>query len=185
MTDQQQQHRDEQIAMSNQQAALQSSLRKQEEKIQNPNFLNELRKADLDSELADWIEDEYPSWFAGPRAVSNRGDDWDIQADLLTRNKRERAHAERNPGRLIKHKPHLLAVAQGETDPPGRDPQPRDPLSSDERRIMYGAAEVAADLMALSKDKAGLEAVSTATTESRVQRREDEESSSRLAKVFQ
>lgn len=175
---------DEQVAASGAQAGMQTASRHQEHKIENQQFLNELRKADIDSEVFGSIQQQYPSWFSGAHAVTNRGDDWDLESDLLMQNKRERAFAERNPGRLLEDRPMLLAIAQGNT----RDarPNPDNPMQSADRRAVYGAAEVAADLMTLSKDGAGLEATTTATTETRVTRESDKETAaSKVGKVFE
>jgi len=102
----------------------------------------------------------------------------------LMQNKRERAYAERNPGRLLEDRPMLLAIAQGNTRQ--ARPNPDSPMQSADRRAVYGAAEVAADLMTLSKDGAGLEATTTATTETRVTRESDKETTaSKVGKVFE
>lgn len=168
---------DRQLSAAGAQAAISTAAKRQEQKHENPQFLNELRKPDIDSELYEWLEEEYPTWFSGAHSVTNRGQDWDHEADLLLHNKRERALAQRNPGRLLRDRPVLLAIAQGRTDT--REPEPLKPMSSEQRRAMYGGAEVAADLWALSKDKAGLEATSTATTETKVTRTAEEEGSTK------
>lgn len=199
---------DEQLHATSQQAALRQASESQRRKLENEYFLNELRKADIESDVFDWLEDEFPTWFSGAHAVSNRGDRWDEQADLMMMSKRERVYAESNPGRLLRDRPFLLATAQGAESPPleaylqNRIPgdrefwerelrdigteQYRAPMSSSERRVSYGAAEVAADLMSLSREGAGLDATTTATTETRVKREsEDETTASRLGTVFE
>lgn len=204
---------DERLANSGQEAALRQASEQQRAKLENEYFLNELRKADLDSEVFDWAEGQYPTWFSGARAVSNRGDRWDEQADLMMMNKRERAFAEANPGRLLRDRPFLNAIAQGVESPPasayatlgvpgnvdqwedrliesGPDDSAggayRDPMTSADRRVVYGAAEVSADLMTLSRAGAGLDATTTATTETRVRRESDEETTaSRVGAVFE
>src|SRR6056297_851509 len=95
---------DEQVHASGQQVAQQAAMSKQAERLQNPRFLDALRDADIDSELVDWLEDEFPDWFSGAHAISNRGELWDQIADLQMFNKRERRLAERDPGRLLKDK---------------------------------------------------------------------------------
>jgi len=187
---------DERLHQSSQQMAQQAAMSKQAEKLQNPRFLDALRDADIDSELVDWLEDEYPDWFSGAHAISNRGELWDQIADLQMFNKRERRLAERDPGRLLKDKPFLLAAAQGADSPPADayeradipgGPQfwtervaatqiARMPMNSDEQSAMFGGAEVAASLKALARDAAGLESVSTVKTESEVHREESEQS---------
>lgn len=165
------------------QAGIQTAAKKQERKIENQQFLESLRDADIDSEVFDWLEEEFPTWFSGAHSVTNRGEDWDKQADLLMHNKRERALAERNPGRLLRDRPVLLAIAQGRTA--DSEPKPLQPMNSEERRAMYGGADVAADLMALSKEKAGLEATTTATTETRVTREsQEDEQTSKIGAIY-
>jgi len=142
------------------------------------------------------MEDEYPDWFSGAHAISNRGELYDQIADLQMFNKRERRLAERDPGRLLKDRPFLLAAAQGAGTPPAdayergdipgsksfwqsrvnSDKTARMPMDSDEQSAMFGGAEVAASLKALARDAAGLESVSTVKTESEVHREESEQS---------
>jgi hypothetical protein len=165
---------DQQLTASAQSAAMQQAARQQEQTLQNGYFLNELRDSDIDSELYGWLEEEYPTLFSGAHSVTNRSDTWDQEADLLMHNKRERLVAERSPGRLLKDRPRLLAIAQGVSSP--QDPKFREPLTPRKQRAIFGGAEIAADLMALSKNRAGLDATTTATTENRVKRESAEES---------
>jgi len=187
---------DERLHQSSQQMAQQAAMSKQQEKLQNPRFLDALRDADIDSELVDWLEDEYPDWFSGAHAISNRGELYDQIADLKMFNKRERRLAERDPGRLLRDRPFLLAAAQGADSPPAdayqRGDIPRSkqfwrarlnnsetarmPMNSDEQSAMFGGAEVSASLQALAREAAGLESVSTVKTESEVHRKESEQS---------
>ena len=214
MTDQQERinaenrQEDRQLTASSQSVAMQSAMRKQQEKIQNPNFLEALRDSDLDLDLGDdtSLEELFPTWFSGARAVTNRGDSWDQEADLLMKNKRERRVTQRNPGRLLRDRPFVMATMQGAETPqtdayqspdiPGSREhwerkiatkrEVRQPLSPEQQSMVYGAAEVAADQMALSRNAAGLEATSTATTETRVHREEQEEGAkSRLGSVLE
>jgi len=171
--------------------------------VHNEDFLNELRKADVDGEKSE-LEEEFSDWFSGAHAVTNRGDDWHQMADLIMMNKRERALAERRPGRLLRTRPFLRATMQG-ADSPGLEAytEPDIPggrrywskqlaeavgddmvdfetatkaATSKQQSQIYGAAEVAADLMALSRNGAGLESVSTVKTETNVRRQEQEKS---------
>jgi hypothetical protein len=188
------------------QTALRAAAEHKERTVHNEDFLNELRKADLESDTFDWIEEEYPSWFSGAHAVTNRGDEWDLEADLIMQNKRERAVAESRPGRLLRDRPFLLASMRGDETPQldayGRDDVPgernywadivargdetNDPVTSEDMSRIYGAAEVAADLMSLSRNAAGLESVSTVKTETNVRRQEEDESTaSRIGKALE
>jgi len=166
---------DQQLTASAQQTAMQAAQRQQEKTLQNEYFLNELRDADIDSELYDWVTEEFPTLFSGAHAVGNRDDTWDREADLKNFNKRERLKAERTPGRLLQDRPRLLAIAQGCDSP--HDAEFREPLTQRKERAIFGAAEISSDLMSLAKNRAGLDATTTATTENRVKRESSEQSS--------
>jgi len=179
-----------------QQMGLRTAAEHKERTVHNEKFLNELRKADIDSEELQWLKEEHPDWFSGAKAVTNRGDEWDLEADLIMQNKRERAVAEGRPGRLLRNRPFLMASMRGDDTPqidaydrsdiPGsiedyqetvaRKQASQPPVSSKEFSQLYGAAEVAADLMTLSRNGAGLESVSTVKTETNVHREEEDES---------
>jgi hypothetical protein len=181
--------------------------------VHNEDFLNELRNtADLNTDDLD-IEEDFPDWTAGIHAVTNRGEDWDQMADLILMNKRERAVSERRPGRLLRDRPFLLATMQ-DADTPKLDAyqQPeipggeaywmelletrvkskqefsmsKDPVTSAEQSRIYGAAEAAADLWAMSRNALGAESVSTVKTETNVRRQKEEESTTeRLGRVME
>jgi len=165
---------EQQLRASAQQTAMQAAQRQQEKTLQNEYFLNELRDADIDSELYDWLTEEYPTLFSGAHAVGNRDETWDREADLKNFNLRERLKAERSPGRLLQDRPRLLAIAQGADSP--SDPMYREPLTPRKERAIDGAAEIASDLMSLASGRAGLDATTTATTENRVKRESAEQS---------
>jgi len=189
-----------------QQTALRAAAEQKERTVHNEDFLRELRRAGIDSETFDWIQEEYPNWFADAHAVANRGDDWDLESDLIMQSKRERAVAEGRPGRLLRDRPFLLASLQGDDSPPIeaylQDGIPGDgdywreqtrrkqttepPISSEQMSRIYGAAETAADLMTLGRNGAGLESVSTVKTETTTRRAEEEDSTAtRLGRVFE
>lgn len=187
------------IRASASQTGLMAAAEHKERTVHNEDFLNELRKADItpeDGEFDADLEQEFADWFSGAHAVSNRGDDWDLMADLIMRNKRERAVAERRPGRLLRDRPWMLAAMRGDESPPAEayrmDGIPGDPdewesktarmqtstqpMTSEQMSRVFGAAEVAADLMTLSRNAAGLESVSTVKTETNVRREEEDQS---------
>lgn len=191
------------------QTALRAAAEHKERTVHNEDFLNELRKADLtpeDGEFDADLEQEFAHWFSGAKAVTNRGDEWDLESDLIMQNKRERAVAERRPGRLLRDRPFMLAAMRGDESPPaeayGMDGIPGDqetwtkktarmetspqPVTSAQQSRIFGAAEVAADLMTLSRNAAGLESVSTVKTETNVRReQEDESTASRVGRVLE
>lgn len=165
-------------------SAVSTATQKQDKKLENPYFLNELRDPDVDSEVFDWLEEEFPEWFSGAHAVGHRHEDWGEEAELIMQNKRERAVTEGSPGRLLRGRPYLLAVAQGADSP--ESPEFREPMRSAEKRVVRGGSEVATNLMSLSTEGEGLKATTTATTESRVMRQgEEEKSKTRFSKVFE
>jgi len=100
----------------------------------------------------------------------------------------------------------MLAAMRGATSPPldaydqegipgdreywarGNDPEadtPQQPVTSKEARVINGAADAAADLMALSRNAAGLDAVSTVKTDSTVRKEsKDESTKERLGRIM-
>jgi hypothetical protein len=198
---------DQKMRATAQRVAMQTAADQKERTIHNENFLNELRKADIDTGgSSPSIEDEFSDWFSGARAVTNRGDDWELEADLRMMNKREQAVTERRPGRLLRDRPFLLASMRGDDSPqldaykqediPGDEGYWREkiknkdrtnkPMSSKMMSRVYGSAEVAADLMILSRNAAGLDSVSTVKTETTTRRQEEEDSTaSRLGRVLE
>lgn len=205
---------DRQLRGSAAQVGLSMAAERKEHTVHNEDFLNELRDtSDLNTDELN-IEGDLPDWFAGIHAVTNRGDDWDQMADLLMMNKRERAVAQRRPGRLLRDRPFLLATMQGadtpglaayrEADIPGGEQywtevissriksdihdfeMVKTPVTSEQQARIYGAAEAAADLWAMSRNALGAESVSTVKTETNVRRQEEEESTKeRLGRVME
>jgi hypothetical protein len=218
MNDEQREHmdaqEDRQLRGSAAQVGLSMAADRKERTVHNEDFLNELRKtSDLNTEDLN-IEGDFPDWFAGIHAVTNRGEQWDQMADLIMMNKRERAVAQRRPGRLLRDRPFLLATMQGADTPglsayrqseiPGSQQHWLDviteritsdvhdfemvktPATSEQQARIYGAAEAAADLWAMSRNALGAESVSTVKTETNVRRQEEEESAKeRLGRVME
>ncbi|MCQ4334604.1 hypothetical protein KM295_14185 [Natronomonas sp. F2-12] len=192
-----------------QEVGLRAAAEQKQRTVHNANFLNELRDPDVDPEGDEFDfspENQFKEWFSGAHAVTNRGDDWDMQADLIMQNKRERAVAERRPGRLLRDRPFLLAAMKGADSPPAeayeREDIPGDkeywtaktavldtatePVTSAQFSKIYGSAEVAADLMALSRNGAGLDSVSTVKTETTTRREQEEEgTASRVGRILE
>jgi len=196
----------QQLRATAQQAGLRAAVDQQEHTVHNEQFLQELRNVGFDSETFEWLEEERPTWFADVHAVTNRGDDWDLEADLIMQNKRERAVTENRPGRLLRDRPFLLATMQGAETPqldaynapgiPGTEDywrqktapkaESRSPVTYEEMSRIYGAAEAAANLMVLSRNGAGLESVSTVKTETNVRREQEEEgAASKMGRVLE
>lgn len=218
MNKEQQEHLDarenSQLRGSAAQVGLSMAADQKERTVHNEDFLEELRKtSDLNTDELD-IEEDFPDWFAGIHAVTNRGDQWDQMADLVLMNKRERAVAERRAGRLLRDRPFLLATMQNADTPaldayrqseiPGgeqywhevikqrieseiHDIERTDtPVTSEQQSRIYGAAEAAADLWAMSRNALGAESVSTVKTETNVRRQEEEDSTKeRIGRVME
>jgi len=185
---------EQRLTATAQQTAQQVAADRKQRTVHNENFLAELRRLGY-----DWLDEEYPDWNADIRAVTNRGDRWHTQADLIMANKRERAVARERPGRLLRTRPFLLATMQGAESPPldaydeagipgSRDywqqrtkrmETTRPPITSEEKARIYGMADATADKMALSRNGAGLDSVSTVKTESSIRRQEDETKTAR------
>jgi len=186
--------------------AQQMAMDQKKRTIHNEDFLNELRKVDLESDEFDGVKDRYPELFSGIHAVSNRGDHWAQEADLRMANKRERMVAEARPGRLLRTRPFMLAAMRGDESPglnaylqdgiPGSPAYWREqigdmdttdsPIDSAKVRVITGAADAAADQMALSRNAAGLDAVSTVKTDSTVRKQsEDETTASRVGRLLE
>lgn len=159
------------------QAASQIAAEKTAERLMNPNFLNELKKSGVNNELYDWIEEELGPELAGGHIVGQREEHYRHQQEWLAKNRENRMIAERTPGRLIRDKPHLLAVAQGVESPD--DPEYRSPIHNrpNKKRVIRGAHDVAVNLRSMAVGGFGLDSVTTATTEHRTVDRENEEKS--------
>lgn len=154
------------------QAATRVATEQDREKIKNPEFLAQLQDADVDSDLYDWVEDEFGPVFSGAHILGDRGEYYEEQQEFLNRNKVERMVAERKPGRLLRENPKLLALAQGfqgtrEKPDPTDHPEFRTPISSRKRRVVRDAGEIATTRQTLAIGGRGVDAVATATVENR------------------
>ena len=166
----------ENAALDQAQATASESARQQlQEVLQNPEFLQQIRDADVDSRVHDWIADELGPVLSGAHVTANEEDHHRHRARWLNQNKAERMLAEREPGRLLKERPHLLAISQGVHI--RDDKEPRQRFLSDEKRAVRDAHDVSTALMSLGVDATGLESVTTATTEARTVRNDREEES--------
>lgn len=160
-------------------SAANAASRKVDETLMNPNFFAELKKHGVDSDLYDWISNEMGPEFADGQMVGNREGDHTHRQEWLGQNHIERMIAERTPGRLIKNKPYLLAVAQDCASPD--DPAFRAPLTGPKRRVLRSAQDVATNRKSMAVDGYATEAVTTATHETRSVNNSDEKSASERA----
>lgn len=156
-----------------------------EERIQNPQFLEEYTDPDADSAAFDWVEAEFGPLFSKAHVLGYRSEDYEREAKWLDMNKAERMIRERDPGRILKEHPDVLAVMQGERYHPEADRYDslRNPVSQEQRRVQRDGAEVVTQRKSLAVGGTGSDNLTTATAEQRTVRNEQEESSSTRKKI--
>lgn len=174
-------HRESKALEQAQATAASSAQQQLQEVLQNPEFLQQLQDPDVDTDVHDWIEDELGPVLSGAHVIANEEEQHRHRARWLNQNRAERMLAEREPGRLLKDHPHMLAVAQGVHKRP--DKEKREPFLSTEKRAVRDGHDVATALMSLGVDATGLESVTTATTEARTVQNTQEEESGIRSKV--
>jgi len=161
--------------------------------IQNPEFLKQLQEPDADTAVWDWLEDEMGPALSGSHIIGQRGDHYEEQQELLNRSLVERIIAERSPGRLLRDKPRLLAIAQGVEELKGHDPDPNDhpayraPLTSRKKARLRQLHEIITQRQSLSIGGEGLAAVANATVENRTvsnEEREENGAAGRLSRLY-
>ncbi|MFB6200861.1 MAG: hypothetical protein ABEI98_02510 [Halorhabdus sp.] len=163
------------------QMGLEMQRSKVKERIDNPEFFDKFAGAHGDvGELHDWVEDELGPELSPAHVLGNRKRQYEKQAKWLALNHAERMVTEASPGRLAKQHEGINAVVQGADD----RTELSAPATSDERRILRDAHNVAAQRKSLSVGGAGKEALTTATTEHK-QVRNDEESQNGTRKRLQ
>lgn len=179
------------IEQTGNRAATQVAAREAKKTLKNPEFLGQIQDPDVDTDLFDWVEDEFGPVFSGAHILGDRGEYFEQQQEMLNRNKVERMVAERNPGRLLRENPRMLALAQGirgtEQHPdPTKNPAFREPLTTKKQRVIRDAAEIATTRQTLGIEGRGLDAVANATVENRTVTNEDKEASaaSTVKEVF-
>lgn len=154
-------------------AATQAAARTIDENIQNPQFFQQLRDADIDSQDFDWLESEIGPELSGSHLIGNRDEDYEQEVRWLTPNSAERTLAEGTPGRLCRGS--TLKIAQGVHGRDDKDMKRR--YTSDERRAVRGGFEAAANYKSLAVRAQGLKSVTQATAVSRVEKEEPESDS--------
>lgn len=180
--------RDMQAADMASRAAMSAAAERQQETLFNPGFYEKVRDPDVDSNVYNWVRDEFGPEFSGSHVSAFRDSNFPLRQELLNANMAERFIAENTPGRLLRENPKLNALAQGltgteEHPDPTDNPDYREPLKQRERRIIRAAADAATSYQSLGTEGFGLESVTTATAESRVVDRGNESQNSRLTKL--
>lgn len=152
----------------------------------NPGFYKEISHSDLDTDKYPWIENELGAKSSSAHILGNRPRHYVAQQELLNRNHAERMIAEREPGRLLKKNPIVNVVWQGVEGEDDVDYVA--PIRhSEERRQYRDAAEVLTTRESLAVEGKGLDSLTTASTETRVRKDNDEEASAsarKLGKLF-
>ena len=199
MSEQQQQRQGQQQAedpyarqaeLSAIQQADQIAARTQHQKVAerkfNPGFFAETSKLDADSELYDWLENELGAKASRAHTLGHREEHFGEQQELLNANEAERMIAEREPGRLLKKNPVVLAVYQGVDSL--SDPDAVAPIEHDRERRQYrDVMELATTHESLAIEGRYLDALTKATTETSHRDRVEDEASGttkRLRGVF-
>ena len=184
------QQRDHDLRMLREQnrAATQMAAEEARHRVKNPEFLKQLQEADVDTDLWDWVEDEFGPTLSGSHILGHRSEHFEEQQDLLNRNKVERMVAERSPGRLLRENPRLLALWQGirgtkKNPDPTTNPEYRGPLTPRKKRVVRDAGEVVTTRQTLSIGGRGVDAASAATVENRTVTNEEQESSGIASKA--
>lgn len=134
-------------------------------------FFDRIRDPDISSDVHGWVEEEFPALFSGAQIVGQRGAHFEEQQEFLNRSKRLQYQTENNPGALLQRHRGVHATMEGADHPH----EVREPMSSDERRVIRNAIEVATTRQTLSVGARGLKSVTTATSETRTVRHEDSE----------
>lgn len=161
-----------QVSESMDRLAAEMAAEQSQHTIQNPEFLKQLQDPDADTDLWDWVESEVGPPLSGAHILGQRDDHYAEQQELLNRNLVERLIAERTPGRLLRDKPRLLALAQGVSgwridEGPQSDPRYRAPLTSRKKRVLRQVHEIITQRQSLSINSEGLSAVADATVENK------------------
>lgn len=168
---------DRQIGLASEQGsaqlAQQMSKRGIEERIQNPEFFREYTDPDLDSALHDWVREEFGPLASSAHVLGHRDEHYERKSEWLDLNKAERMIVESTPGRILREHLDVLRVFQGATH--GTDKTMRQPMTQDEKRVVRDGMEVVTNRKSLSVGGKGSDALTTATSEHRQVRNEEED----------
>jgi len=188
-------------------AAHQAGIKHQAESVfkrqNNPQFYERFTQSSVfESDRWSSLANDLQPWLADDHILGNRRPVYRVQQQMLNKTRAEQAIVGSSPGVRLRQKPLLNALAQG-CSPELDDVVPLtpagqssidisaegyfSPMDSDERAVVGDLAKVATSRMSMSVDKAGSDALTTATSENVTRREDQEESSGRLAglgKVF-
>ncbi|MFB6201306.1 MAG: hypothetical protein ABEI98_04775 [Halorhabdus sp.] len=168
-------------------AAAEYGIKTQQKKVSerkhNPQFYDRFTRTSLeDSEKFSHLVNEEAPWLADDHVLANRRQIYRQQRELLNTVRAEQSIVGANPGARLREKPLLNALAQGVPVALDRtvpltaagqqtitidDPDYVPPMDSEERTKYDDLARVATARQSMGVDRAGSEALTTATTETR------------------
>jgi hypothetical protein len=160
-----------------------SKLAREQVRAKNPDFLAQLQQPDADSAEYDWLEAEFGPIFSGAKILGNRDPHHRHRRMWLNRNKAERMVTEHESGRLCKGEVAEIAHRVHKRD--DRELSDiADPMTTDEKRAVRDAMEIATNMESLSVGRAGLKAASEVTVQSKTEKVEAEEGEEGLVDKF-
>lgn len=142
-------------------------------RLENPEFFQQLRDPDVDSDEFPWLEDELGPLFSGAHIIGNRDEDYEQLVKWGNMARAERAIHEGTPGRLCRG--DVQEIAQGTHR--REDKAPKGPMTVDERRAIRDAHDASTNLKSLAISSKGLDSVTQATAVSKVEKNEEESKS--------
>jgi len=151
-----------------------SRLAMEEKMAKNPDFLAQLQQPDADSAEFNWLEAEFGPIFSGAKILGNRSPLHRKRRMWLNRNKAERMIAEHESGRLCKGDVAKIAHRVHKRDDRELS-DVADPMTTDEKRAVRDAMEIATNMESLSVGESGLKAASEVTVQSKTEKVEQEE----------
>jgi hypothetical protein len=169
---------DEQTRQQTARTGVQRNQRHVEERKFNSSFLERIQDPDVDSEIHDWLRDEFPSLFSGAHILGQRSQEFEKQQEYLNRAKAEKFIAEENTGSLLRRHPDVHATMNG--DDATNAGQYESEIGTDQKRVVRSSMEVATTRQSLAVGARGLRSVTTATSETRTVRQESDEDSGGL-----
>jgi len=197
--EQAQTHVESQAAVAAHQIGIESQSKNVHSRKHNPDFYEKYTDTSLgDSEKWSHLVNEHAAWLADDHVLSNRRQVHRLQRELLNKARAEQSVVGATPGVRLREKPLLNALSQG-VHPTLTDPVPltsagqqsveindkgwTPPMDSEERTVMDDLANLATARQAMGVDRAGSEALTTATTENRTVREDETEESGIANKV--
>jgi hypothetical protein len=155
-------------------AAASAATRKLEKRKENPEFFEQLRDLGIDTGEYPWISQRLGPLQAGTHLIGNRSPEYERETKWIDMNRGERIIAEAEPGRLCRGR--LLSIAQRVH---GRQDKDRvEPNTVDERRVIRDAMEAVTNFKTLGIETAGLSSLTDATTVTKREKSEREDSTS-------